>query len=136
MLAVPGSCVADLCPKLTPTERGYFESVRYVSGAIVHLMLERRPAGLPYYGVAFPRPERVDLYGLAVDHHKNGVAPAGAGLLNAALTASVDGYGHEPAVIREIEQLTAVPRPHRGPAGNTGGRAPQEYSASGGQRKR
>jgi oxygen-dependent protoporphyrinogen oxidase len=38
--------------------------------------------------VAFPRREGLDLYGMAVDHHKPGVSPAGAGLLNAALTAS------------------------------------------------
>jgi oxygen-dependent protoporphyrinogen oxidase len=30
----------------------------------------------------------LELYGVAVDHHKPGVAPVGAGLLNAALTAS------------------------------------------------
>ena len=51
-------------------------------------MTERAPATLPWYGVAFPRREDVGLYGLAVDHHKPRVAPAGAGLLNAALTAS------------------------------------------------
>ena len=33
-------------------------------------MLERAPATLPWYGVAFPRREGVGLYGLAVDHHK------------------------------------------------------------------
>ena len=42
---------------------------------------------MPYYGVAFPRREGLDLYGLAVDHWKPGVAPPGAGLVNAALTA-------------------------------------------------
>jgi oxygen-dependent protoporphyrinogen oxidase len=87
VVAVPGSAVAALCPKLSPAERGFFESVRYVRGAIVHLLLERAPATLPWYGVAFPRPEGLGLYGLAVDHHKEGAAPPGAGLLNAALTA-------------------------------------------------
>jgi len=58
------------------------------TGMIVFLMLAEAPATLPYYGVAFPRREGLDLYGMAVDHHKPGVAPAGAGLLNAALTAS------------------------------------------------
>jgi oxygen-dependent protoporphyrinogen oxidase len=77
-----------VCPKLTPDERGFFEHVRYVKGAIVHLLFESAPATLPYYGVAFPRREGIDLYGLAVDHWKPGVAPAGAGLVNAALTAS------------------------------------------------
>ena len=87
VVALPGSLVAGVCPKLTPGERGFFEQVRYVRGMIVHLMFERAPATLPYYGVAFPRREGLDLYGLAVDHHKPGVAPPGAGLVNAALTA-------------------------------------------------
>jgi oxygen-dependent protoporphyrinogen oxidase len=85
-VAVPGSLVTSLCPKLTPAERGFFEGVRYVPGAIAHLLLDERPATLPYYGVAFPRPEGLDLFGLAVDHHKPGSAPEGAGLVNAALT--------------------------------------------------
>jgi oxygen-dependent protoporphyrinogen oxidase len=51
-------------------------------------MLAEAPATLPYYGVAFPRREGLDLYGLAVDHHKPGVCPPNAGLLNAALTAT------------------------------------------------
>ena len=87
VVALPGSLVAGVCPKLTPDERGFFEQVRYVRGMIVHLMFERAPATLPYYGVAFPRREGLDLYGLAVDHWKPGVAPPGAGLVNAALTA-------------------------------------------------
>jgi oxygen-dependent protoporphyrinogen oxidase len=37
--------------------------------------------------VAFPRPEGLGLYGLCADHHKPGAAPAGAGLINAALRA-------------------------------------------------
>ena len=87
VVALPGSLVAGVCPKLTPDERGFFEQVRYVRGMIVHLMFERAPSTLPYYGVAFPRREGLDLYGLAVDHWKPGVAPPGAGLVNAALTA-------------------------------------------------
>lgn len=88
VVAVPGSLVAGLCPKLTPAERTFFERVRYVRGAIVHLALDAPPATLPYYGVAFPRREGVGLYGLAVDHHKPGAVPEGAGLLNTALTAA------------------------------------------------
>jgi oxygen-dependent protoporphyrinogen oxidase len=87
IVAVPGSLVAGLCPRLTSEEQQFFESVRYVRGIIVFLLLEKAPPSLPYYGVAFPRLEGIDLYGLAVDHHKAGVAPAGAGLVNVALTA-------------------------------------------------
>ena len=87
-MAVPGSLAARLCPKLTAAERVFFEQVRYARGAIVHLLLAEAPATLPWYGVAFPRAEGLDLYGLAVDHWKPGAAPPGAGLLNAALTES------------------------------------------------
>jgi protoporphyrinogen oxidase len=87
VIAVPGSRVTGLCPKLTPAERGFFEQVQYARGIIAHLLFDRAPRSLPYGGVAFPRSEGLDLYGLAVDHNKPGAAPAGAGLLNAALTA-------------------------------------------------
>jgi len=87
VIAVPGSQVTGLCPKLTPAERGFFEQVQYARGIIAHLLFDRAPRSLPYGGVAFPRREGLDLYGLAVDHNKPGVAPVGAGLLNAALTA-------------------------------------------------
>ncbi len=86
VVAVPGSRASALCPKLTPAERGFFEHVRYVRGAIVHLLFEEAPKTLPNAGVAFPRSEGFDLYGIAVDHHKPGAAPPGAGLLNAALS--------------------------------------------------
>lgn len=87
VVAVPGTEVVELCPKLTPTERGFFEQVRYGRGIVVHLLLDAPPANLSHYGVSFPKSEALDLYGLAVDHHKEGAAPAGAGLVNAALTA-------------------------------------------------
>jgi len=87
-VAVPGSEVSRICPDLTDSERSFFGQVRYVRGIVVFLMTAEAPATLPYYGVAFPRREGLDLYGMAVDHHKSGVAPAGSGLLNAALTAS------------------------------------------------
>jgi oxygen-dependent protoporphyrinogen oxidase len=88
VVALPGSRVAGVCPKLTPAERAFFESVRYVRGMIAFLLLDRAPATLPYYGVAFPRSAGLDVYGLAVDHHKRGVAPPGAGLVNVALRAA------------------------------------------------
>jgi oxygen-dependent protoporphyrinogen oxidase len=88
VVAVPGVLVSKLVATLTPDERAFFDRVRYVRGMVCFLMTARAPATLPWYGVAFPRREQIGLYGLAVDHWKAGVAPAGAGLLNAALTAS------------------------------------------------
>lgn len=87
VVAVPGTRVAGMLRTLTDAERSFFDSVRYVRGMVCFLMTERAPASLPWYGVAFPRREGIGLYGMAVDHWKAGVAPAGAGLLNAALTA-------------------------------------------------
>jgi oxygen-dependent protoporphyrinogen oxidase len=88
VVAVPGSLVAQLCPGIVDAERRFFQQVRYSRGIITHLLLDAPPETLPYYGVAFPRPSGLDLYGMAVDHHKPGVAPEGAGLVNAALTSS------------------------------------------------
>jgi oxygen-dependent protoporphyrinogen oxidase len=87
VVAVPGTLVPWMC-RLSASEQRFFEQVRYVRGMIAFLMTAQAPPTLPYYGVAFPRRAGLDLYGLAVDHHKPGVAPAGSGLLNAALTAS------------------------------------------------
>ena len=87
LVALPGPRVPGVCAKLTPAERGFFEQVHYVRGMIAFLLFDRAPADLPWYGVAFPRPEGLDLYGLAVDHWKEGQAPPGAGLVNCALTA-------------------------------------------------
>ena len=88
VVALPGPGARASSTTLTPEEKSFFARVRYVRGMVCFLMTERAPATLPWYGVAFPRREQVGLYGLAVDHHKPRVAPAGAGLLNAALTAS------------------------------------------------
>ncbi len=87
VVALPGSCVSGVCATLTAEEQAFFASVRYVRGIIVFLMLADAPAALDYYGIAFPRCEGLDLYGMAVDHHKEGVAPPGMALLNVALTA-------------------------------------------------
>jgi oxygen-dependent protoporphyrinogen oxidase len=87
VVALPGTLVPGVCTTLAPAEKSFFAQVRYVRGIVCFLLLERAPTTIPGYGVAFPRREGLGLYGLAVDHHKRGVAPAGAGLVNAALTA-------------------------------------------------
>jgi protoporphyrinogen oxidase len=85
VVAVPGSAVARLCSKLTPSERGFFEELRYARGIVVHLLFDQAPAALPWSGVAFPKREGLDLTGLVVDHHRMGAAPPGAGLVSARL---------------------------------------------------
>jgi oxygen-dependent protoporphyrinogen oxidase len=113
VMAVPGSLVGGLCPSLGAEEVEFFSEVRYVRGIIVFLMTERAPNTLPYYGVAFPRREGLDLYGLAVDHHKAGVAPPGAGLLNTALTAGaarrVWDWSEQRIVDLVLDQLARTP---------------------------
>jgi oxygen-dependent protoporphyrinogen oxidase len=87
VVALPGSLVAGVCGTLTPDEKSFFDVVRYGRGIVCFLMTDRAPATIPGYGVAFPRREGIGLYGLAVDHYKRGVAPAGAGLFNVALSS-------------------------------------------------
>ncbi len=113
VMAVPGSGVAAICPKLTPAERAFFECVQYSRGIVAHLLLDRAPAGLTHYGVAFPRCEGLDLYGLAGDHHKPGVCPPGAGLVNVALTstASEQLWSAPDSLVAEVvlENLARTP---------------------------
>ena len=113
VVAVPGSMVTGLCRGLTGAEHAFFEQVRYVRGIITHLLLAEPPETLPYYGVAFPRSEGLDLYGMAVDHHKPGAAPKGAGLVNAALTSSAAArffeMPDEVVVERVLDNLARTP---------------------------
>lgn len=122
VMAVPGSLVAPLCPKLTPDERGFFEAVRYGRGVIVHLLLERPPAALrDLYGVSFPRATGFDVYGLCADHHKPGAAPPGAGLVNAALrSGAAERLWNAPdaSVAQHVlEQLSLTPLGRIAPVG-------------------
>jgi oxygen-dependent protoporphyrinogen oxidase len=113
VVAVPGTHVPGLCPKLTPAERAFFEGVHYCRGMIAFLLFDEAPATLPYYGVAFPRREGLDLYGLAVDHWKPGVAPEGAGNVNAAHTESaaarLAGASDEAVVACVLGSLARTP---------------------------
>ncbi len=129
VVALPGCEVARVCPKLTPAERGFFERVRYARGISAHLLLEKAPAALPGYRLAFPRREQFELYGLRAEHQKPGAAPDGAGLLSAALTrrAAARLWEASDASVADLvlENLAATPigrlRPfgfavHRSPA--------------------
>jgi oxygen-dependent protoporphyrinogen oxidase len=121
VLAVPGCEVARLCPKLAPAERGFFECVRYGRGIVVHLLLESPPQPLPYTHIVWTRDEGVDLYSLAVGHHKPGAAPPGAGLLHATLNSEAAARMWEAADAeigdRVVEQLARTPIGRLAPAG-------------------
>jgi oxygen-dependent protoporphyrinogen oxidase len=113
VVAVPGSLVAGVCSGLTEDERSFFAEVRYARGGIVHFLLDEPPESLPFYGVAFPRTAGLDLYGLAVDHHKPGAAPRGAGLINCAFTeraaARLAGEPDDAWVSCALDALAATP---------------------------
>ncbi|MCH7867371.1 MAG: FAD-dependent oxidoreductase [Myxococcales bacterium] len=85
VVAIPGSQVVDICPKLTPNERGFFEGVRYSRGVVAHLLFDEAMS-FPYRSVSFARRKGFGLYGVQAAHHKRGAAPNGAGLLRASLT--------------------------------------------------
>jgi len=86
VLAVPGSAVAALCPKLTPDERGFFEQVRYTREITAFLLFDRAPRALRFDTASFPRSAAMGLAALGVEHRKPGFAPPGAGMLRVALS--------------------------------------------------
>jgi len=85
VVALPGSQVAALCPKLTPEERGFFEQIRYTREIAASLMFKRAPRTLAFDAASFPRSAAMGLAALNVEHRKPGFAPPGAGLLCATL---------------------------------------------------
>lgn len=87
VVALPGSQVAEICPKLTPGERGFFEGVRYSRGVVAHLLFDEAMS-FPYRSVSFSRRKGFGLYGVQAAHHKRNAAPTGAGLLRVCLTES------------------------------------------------
>ena len=81
VVALPGPLVASLCPKLTPGERGFFESQAVAPHLSLQLLLDRRPAHGP--GLVLV-PEREGL-GLAALSLEPDAAPVGACLLRVVL---------------------------------------------------
>ena len=84
VVAVPGNRVPDICPKLTPAERGFFEQLELAQGIVVHLLLDRAPR-LDWHLLAFPRRSGFGIASLMACHRQPGLAPEGAGLLRAVL---------------------------------------------------
>jgi oxygen-dependent protoporphyrinogen oxidase len=113
VVAVPGSEVAALCPKLTPSERGFLEHVRYARSIGVHVILDETPGDLPGFALAFPRASGLDLSGMTLDHYRVGLSPLGSGLLNVALTprAAARLWQAPDAEVsaRVLEQLAQTP---------------------------
>ncbi len=85
VVAIPGPQVLDVCPKVTPSERGFFEGVRFSRGVVAHLLFDA-DMPFPYRCVSFPRRKGFGLRGVQAAHHKRDAAPPGAGLLRASLS--------------------------------------------------
>ena len=85
VVAVPGSRVTGLCPKLTPEERGFFESVRYAPALVVFLAFARVPSAALRSVFVAPE-EGLELSALVLEHLRPGAAPHGAGLVRALLS--------------------------------------------------
>jgi len=112
VIAVPGSLVGALCPTLTEEERRFFEQVRYCRGIIVFFLMRGLPS-FECYGIGLPRRECADIYGLAVDHYKQGVAPPGHGLVNCAFSEAAAARWYDAddeAVVRfALDTLARTP---------------------------
>jgi oxygen-dependent protoporphyrinogen oxidase len=118
VVAVPGSRVTALCPKLTPEERGFFESVRYAPALVVFLAFARVPSAA-LRSVFIPPEQGLELSALVLEHLRPGAAPHGAGLVRAMLSpeASVRMHRAPDASIADlaVENLAygrfGAPRP-------------------------
>jgi len=84
VVAVPGTHVTALCPKLTPEERGFFEAVRYAQALVVFLAFARVPASLAVRSVWIAPEAGLELSGLLLEPQRG--ARHGSALLRAMLT--------------------------------------------------
>ena len=87
VVAVPGPIVPDLCTRLTPDERSFFESVRYTAGISVNLALDQVSPALPF-AIGFARGEGLGLRAIFQSHREPGAAPEGTALLTVSLADS------------------------------------------------
>jgi protoporphyrinogen oxidase len=84
VMALAGPALAALCPKLTPGERGFLESLAYVPSVAVQLLLDRAPAGAPAL-LLVPESAPCGLAAVALDAD---AAPAGGTLLTLRFDAA------------------------------------------------
>jgi oxygen-dependent protoporphyrinogen oxidase len=84
VVAVPGTRVLGICPKLTPEERGFFEAVRYASALVAFLAFAHVPRAR-VRSVWIAPESGLELSALVLEHLRPGAAPAGAGLVRALL---------------------------------------------------
>jgi protoporphyrinogen oxidase len=85
VVAIPGTRVTALCPKLTPEERGFFDGVRYAPALVAFLAFARVPRDLVHRSVWIAPEAGLELSGIVLEHQRPGAAPHGAGLVRAVL---------------------------------------------------
>jgi protoporphyrinogen oxidase len=97
VVAVSGPQVVDLCPKLTPEERGFFEMAVRFPSVVVHALLDEAPKRLPFHRVHFPAALGSDIASIGFEHVLRDAAPPGSGLLRIVLsqTAVSRAWGEE-----------------------------------------
>jgi oxygen-dependent protoporphyrinogen oxidase len=94
LVALPGSRVTEVCPKLTPEERGFFEAVRYAPALVAFLAFARAPQALEQRSIWIAPEAGLELAGIALEHQRPGVAPPGEGLLRARLAPAACARMH------------------------------------------
>lgn len=76
MVALPGPCVAALCPKLSPEERSYFEATESPRAVVVHSLLDELPRSQPFHRVHLSRAIRFSIATIGLEPSRRGAAPA------------------------------------------------------------
>lgn len=94
VVAIPGTRVTALCPKLTPEERGFFEGVRYAPALVAYLAFARVPQALASRSVWIAPEAGLELAGIVLEHQRPGAAPHGEGLVRAVLAPAACARMH------------------------------------------
>lgn len=79
VVAVPAPLVPELCPKLTPSERGFLETVEYAPALVTHFALGRPVSCASETRFVFPESERIELAGVEVDASARRISATSSG---------------------------------------------------------
>lgn len=85
VVALSPAEASEVCPKLTPGERGFLNSVSSQRAMVVHLLLDDRLRSHPFYTLHIPAQLGLDVARIRIESHKRDAAPPGSGLLRVDL---------------------------------------------------
>jgi len=88
VVAVAGPRVIDLCPKLTPEERGFFETTVCLPQIVVHALLDEPPRHVGCQRLHLPEPLGFTIASIGLEHARRDAVPPGAGLLRIELASA------------------------------------------------